>query len=125
LRDDQQAQLHFALGRALEQKQQYHVAFSHYVAGNGLRRRSSSFAIAAFEAKSARVAACFGRALFDAAGGRRLPRGRTPIFIVGLPRSGSTLVEQILASHSLVEGTMELPNILTQVREFDRARGSR
>ena len=124
LRDDQQAQLHFALGRALEQKQQYHVAFSHYVAGNGLRRRSSSFAIAAFEAKSARVAACFGRALFEQRVGAGCPEAG-PIFIVGLPRSGSTLVEQILASHSLVEGTMELPNILTQVREFDRleARG--
>jgi len=42
-----------------------------------------------------------------------------PIFIVGLPRSGSTLVEQILASHSRVEGTFELPNVLTIVREFD------
>ena len=44
-----------------------------------------------------------------------------PIFIVGLPRSGSTLVEQILASHSSVEGTFELPNVLTIVREFDHA----
>ena len=117
---DQRAQLYFALGRALEQRQQYHEAFSHYAAGNVLRRRTSSFAIAGFETKSDRVAACFSRALFDARVGAGCS-DPAPIFIVGLPRSGSTLVEQILASHSLVEGTMELPNILTQVREFDRA----
>ncbi len=48
-----------------------------------------------------------------------------PIFIVGLPRSGSTLIEQILASHSRVEGTMELPNILSIVRQFDDMRAER
>src|SRR6201999_1945953 len=45
--------------------------------------------------------------------------GNAPIFIVGLPRSGSTLIEQILASHSRVEGTMELPNIITITHQFD------
>ena len=118
--DEQRALLCFALGRALEQRQRYHEAFTHYAAGNVLRRRSSSFAIGAFEAKSERVAACFSRGFFAARAGAGCPEP-APIFIVGLPRSGSTLVEQILASHSLVEGTMELPNILTQVREFDGA----
>src|SRR5262249_51948741 len=50
---------------------------------------------------------------------------RAPIFIVGLPRSGSTLLEQILASHSRVEGTMELPNIITIVHQLDDLAGNR
>jgi len=112
------AQLHFALGRALEQRTRYENAFIHYAAGNALRRGTSPFDIAKFEVKSRRVAACFDGAFFR----ERLAAGcpdASPIFIVGLPRSGSTLVEQILASHSRVEGTMELPNIVTMVREFD------
>lgn len=112
------AQLHFALGRALEQKTQYQDAFRHYVTGNTLRRAASPFAIANFEDKSKRVAACFDSAFFADRVGGGCPDA-SPIFIVGLPRSGSTLIEQILASHSGVEGTMELPNIVTMVREFD------
>jgi tetratricopeptide (TPR) repeat protein len=112
------AQLHFALGRALEQKLQYQEAFSHYAAGNALRRATAPFAIETFEAKSRRVAACCDTKFFAARAGAGCP-DPAPIFIVGLPRSGSTLVEQILASHSRVEGTMELPNILAMVREFE------
>jgi tetratricopeptide (TPR) repeat protein len=112
------AQLHFAVARALEQRDRYAEAFSHYAAGNTLRKRTSPFSIATFEAKSRRIAACCGHEFFRsrAAGGHPDP---APIFIVGLPRSGSTLVEQILASHSQVEGTMELHNIPALVRELD------
>jgi tetratricopeptide (TPR) repeat protein len=116
--ESSQAQLHFALGRALEQRSKYESAFAQYALGNALRRGASPFDIAKFEAKSQRVAACFDAVFFR----ERLGAGcadAAPIFIVGLPRSGSTLVEQILASHSQVEGTMELPNIVTMVREFD------
>jgi len=115
-----QAQLHFALGRALEQRRHYAAAFAHYASGNRLRRTTSPFDIGKFEDKSRRVAACFDPAFFRERAGSGHP-DPAPIFIVGLPRSGSTLVEQILASHSSVEGTMELPNILTMVREFDHA----
>jgi tetratricopeptide (TPR) repeat protein len=116
--ESNQAQLHFALGRALEQRSEYESAFAQYALGNALRRGASPFDIVKFEAKSRRVAACFDAVFFR----ERLGAGcadAAPIFIVGLPRSGSTLVEQILASHSQVEGTMELPNIVTMVREFD------
>jgi len=113
-----QAQLHFALGRAFEHKADYRAAFAHYAAGNALRRSETPFDIDFFEAKTKRVIACFDREFFAARAGAGSAE-RAPIFIVGLPRSGSTLVEQILASHSSVEGTMELPNILTLVREFD------
>jgi FimV-like protein len=118
------AQLHFAIGRALEQRECYPEAFRHYAEGNALRRQTAPFSIERFEAKSARVMACFDRELFRVRAGS----GHTdpaPIFIVGLPRSGSTLVEQILASHSQVEGTMELPNILAMVRELDHRTANR
>jgi cytochrome c-type biogenesis protein CcmH/NrfG len=114
-----EAQLHFALGRALEQRHEYPEAFSHYARGNALRRLDSPFDIGRFEAKTARVRRYFDQAFFAARAGAGCD-DPAPIFIVGLPRSGSTLVEQILASHSQVDGTMELQNILTIVREFDR-----
>jgi tetratricopeptide (TPR) repeat protein len=119
-----QAQLHFALARALEQRERYPEAFHHYAAGNTLRRRTSPFSIEQFESKSRRIRACFDRDFFAAraAAGCEDP---APIFIVGLPRSGSTLVEQILASHSRVEGTMELHNILAMVRELDHRQADR
>lgn len=119
LANDARAQLNFALGRALEQQQQYADAFAHYATGNALRRQTSSFDMTAFESKTQRLIACCDPAFFEQRAGSGCG-DPAPIFIVGLPRSGSTLVEQILASHSTVEGTMELPNILTQVRELDQ-----
>jgi len=116
------AQLQFALGRALEQRREYPEAFDHYAAGNALRRRDAPFNIVKFEAKSERVRAYFDSAFFAERVGTGSP-DPSPIFVVGLPRSGSTLVEQILASHSCIEGTMELPNIVTMVREFDHLGG--
>jgi tetratricopeptide (TPR) repeat protein len=115
-----QAQLHFALGRAFEHKKDYAAAFDHYATGNTRRRKTISFDMELFESKCRRVLTCFDTAFFA----ERAKAGcsdRAPIFVVGLPRSGSTLVEQILASHSSVEGTFELPNVLTIVREFDHA----
>ncbi len=119
LASDARAQINFALARALEQRAQYSDAFVHYARGNGLRRRTSGFDMTAFESKTERIIACCDEAFFASRAGSGC-EDPAPIFIVGLPRSGSTLVEQILASHSSVEGTMELPNILTQVRELDR-----
>jgi tetratricopeptide (TPR) repeat protein len=122
--DKDQAQLHFALGRAFEQRKNYDTAFEHYEVGNRRRRKTVVFNIAAFEAKSRRVATVFDEAFFA----ERRDAGcddPSPVFIVGLPRSGSTLVEQILASHSRVEGTFELPNVLTIVRELDQAETER
>jgi len=108
------AQLHFALGRALEQRGRYREAFVSYARGNAQRRREAPFDIDAFETRAARIRAFFSAAFFAGHAGGGDP-SRAPIFIVGLPRSGSTLIEQILASHSQVDGTMELPNILNLV----------
>jgi tetratricopeptide (TPR) repeat protein len=113
-----EAHLQFALGRAFEQRAAYPQAFAHYAAGNALRRSDEPFDIEMFERRCARIRAFFDAGFFAAHRGRGTA-SPAPIFIVGLPRSGSTLLEQILASHSQVEGTMELPNILNMVAQFD------
>jgi hypothetical protein len=120
----QDAQLHFALGKAFEQRRQYPEAFAHYAQGNAVRRLDSPFDIEHFERRTARIRAFFDAAFFAERRGSGAP-SRAPIFIVGLPRSGSTLIEQILASHSRVEGTMELPNIINITHQFDDMAGSR
>jgi len=113
-----EAQLHFALGRAFEQREQFPEAFAHYAEGNALRRLDAPFDMARFERRCERIRSFLNAAFFAAREGSG-DLSPAPIFIVGLPRSGSTLIEQILASHSQVEGTMELPNILNIVAQFD------
>jgi tetratricopeptide (TPR) repeat protein len=119
-----EAQLNFALGKAFEQRQDYEQAFAHYARGNALRRLVAPFDIEGFERRSARIRSFFDAGFFAARRDSGDP-SHAPIFIVGLPRSGSTLVEQILASHPQVEGTMELPNILNLVGQFDDLSASR
>jgi tetratricopeptide (TPR) repeat protein len=118
------AQLHFALGRAFEQRRQYADAFAYYARGNALRRLDAPFDIEHFERRTARIRAFFDTGFFAKRAGSGDPSA-APIFIVGLPRSGSTLVEQILASHARVEGTMELPNIISITHQFDDMVASR
>jgi tetratricopeptide (TPR) repeat protein len=112
------AQLCFALGKALEQRRQYAESFAYYSRGNSVRRLDAPFDIAQFERRTARIRSFFDQAFFEQRAGAGDPSA-APIFIVGLPRSGSTLLEQILASHSRVEGTMELPNIINMTNQFD------
>ena len=114
--DSNAARLHFALGRAYEQRGRTVTAFAHYAAGNRLRARESPFDFAGFEIQCRRVISNLDG---DSSPLRRWGLADpAPIFIVGLPRSGSTLVEQILSSHPAVEGTMELPNIPAYVAEL-------
>ena len=115
--------LHFALGKALEERNEFEASFEHYAMGN--RIRAEGFSPEQMDA--GRVArevdnaiATFDKPLFDRVGNAGHP-ARDPIFIVGLQRSGSTLIEQILASHPLIEGTSELDAMMHIWVGLDRA----
>ncbi|RJF93456.1 tetratricopeptide repeat-containing sulfotransferase family protein [Sphingomonas cavernae] len=102
--------LHFALGKALEDQARAEGAFAHYAEGNRLRRAMIDYDPQEISSLVERSRALFTAEFF----GTRAGHGSTaadPIFILGMPRAGSTLIEQILASHALVEGTHELPDI--------------
>ena len=102
---------HFALGKALEDENQYADSFKNYESGNRIRRRMSHYDPVAVREHVRRCENLFTADFFsEHKGGSEAP---DPIFILGLPRAGSTLVEQILSSHSQIEGTMELPDILS------------
>lgn len=111
--------IHFALGKAFEDARDYQQSFDNYQLGNALKKAQSRYRAdiitAEFEQQQKICTA------------ELLARGKTagcqagdPIFIVGLPRAGSTLLEQILASHSMVDGTLELPNILSLSQRLRR-----
>ena len=102
--------LHYALGKALEDRREFQGSFEHYAAGAKLQRRQVRYDADKTTEDGRRSRALFTPAFF-AARARAGADAGDPIFVVGLPRSGSTLVEQILASHPQVEGTMELPDI--------------
>ncbi len=102
--------LHYALGKALEDRGEYGASFQHYAAGAALRRAELSYSAERTSDERRRAQALFTPAFFATRSQAGSP-APDPIFVVGLPRSGSTLVEQILASHPAVEGTMELPDI--------------
>jgi tetratricopeptide (TPR) repeat protein len=102
--------LHFALGKAREERREAEPAFTHYAEGNRLRRAELDYDAAETEAHVDAAIGLFTPGFFAARKGFGCP-APDPIFILGLPRAGSTLIEQILASHSEVEGTMELPDI--------------
>jgi len=109
---DTEDRLHlcYALGKSLEDRGAYAGAFHHYATGAALRRRTLAYDADEQSAFARRSMALFTPAFLAARAHVGCPAA-DPIFIVGLPRSGSTLIEQILASHSAVEGTMELPEI--------------
>ena len=113
------AAAHFALGKAFEDRGAAATAFDHYGRGNDLRRRQEAFKTDRFIEQCGRLRNAFASITAAPRGTDARPR---PIFVVGLPRSGSTLVDQILSSHSRVQGTMELPHVLGYVRELERGR---
>jgi predicted Zn-dependent protease len=110
LSDEDRLQLEFALGKALEDACRYGAAFEHYARGNALRRRAVLYDADVNTRFVQRLQEMYNAEFFTARDGAGC-QAPDPIFIVGLPRSGSTLLEQILASHSQVEGTRELPDI--------------
>ncbi|MCE3003114.1 MAG: sulfotransferase [Xanthomonadaceae bacterium] len=114
----------FALGRALEERGRWEESFRHYAEGNRQRRAAVPHSAQAISMRVRRARKVFSREFFADRAGWGCP-AEDPIFVVGLPRSGSTLIEQILSSHPQVEGTMELPEVIAMTRMLRRqsARG--
>ena len=111
--------LDFALGKAYEDMGEFDKAFSYYERGNSFKRSQSRYKPEDITAEFHAQADVFSEGFIES----NIDSGfkaADPIFIVGLPRSGSTLLEQILASHSQVDGTMELPNILSLAQKLRR-----
>jgi tetratricopeptide (TPR) repeat protein len=107
----------FALGKALEDQGETAESWRYYEKGNALKRLESGYRPEIAETNTRKQIEVCTRDFFDRRAGWGDPRPE-PIFIIGLPRSGSTLLEQILASHSQVEGTQELPDIQHIVHEM-------
>lgn len=120
LTNDDRLQFHFALGKAFEDAGQFAESFKHYEEGNRLRRAGMGYDPDWNTEQMRRAKALFTPEFFAARAGHGAS-APDPIFIVGLPRSGSTLLEQILSSHPQVEGTMELADIVNIVRELGGA----
>ena len=102
--------LQFALGKAYEDRKDYAQSFTHYAKGNAIKKAQLQYrAEGTTKECDEQIAACTPE-IFARETGCQAP---DPIFILGLPRAGSTLLEQILSSHSMVDGTLELPNVLS------------
>lgn len=114
---ENQAHLAFALAKALEDRAQYDESFAFYKRGNDVRGRHHRWDAKVNVFNTARQMKALDREFFAAREGWGCDAA-DPIFIVGLPRAGSTLLEQILASHSRVEGTAELPDIIAISRRL-------
>lgn len=103
--------LSFALAKAMEDEGDYEASFHHYDEGNALKRAQTRYRAEAMTRELTLQKEVCSAELFEKHKGNGHP-APDPIFILGLPRAGSTLLEQILASHSQIDGTLELPNIL-------------
>ncbi|MBV9345626.1 MAG: sulfotransferase [Gammaproteobacteria bacterium] len=117
LSTDDRLHFEFALGKALEDGADYAASFAHYQQGNAIRRELHPYSAQATTDYTRKSLAVYTREFFAARAGAGAPAA-DPIFIVGLPRAGSTLLEQILASHSQVEGLMELPHVPRLARDL-------
>jgi tetratricopeptide (TPR) repeat protein len=115
--DEDRVHLSFALGKALEDRSDHAASFAHYDRANRLRQTQIAYDDDEMAGRIEEIGRFFTREVMA----QREGLGHDapdPIFIVGMPRAGSTLLEQILSSHSLIEGTTELPDIITIAREL-------
>jgi tetratricopeptide (TPR) repeat protein len=123
LDDDARLHIEFALGKALEDAGDAADAFAHYARGNALRRSQLPYDAAMGRARTRRAMQTYTPDFFAARSGAGCT-APDPIFVVGMPRAGSTLIEQILSSHPQVEGTMELPAMMAITRELRQRDGN-
>jgi tetratricopeptide (TPR) repeat protein/LPS sulfotransferase NodH len=111
LAPDSKIAFHFALARAFEKRESFTAAWEQYMQGNSLKRSIVKYDPVKIEVDQDRIKDVFN-ANFLASVSAQTPAAVTPIFVLGMPRSGSTLIEQILGSHSSLEGVGELPYVL-------------
>jgi len=116
---EQRSQFEFALGKAYEDVCDYAPSFAHYRRGNDIRRQALPYRAEDATMRVRRSGELFTPEFLASRRGSG-SAAADPIFIVGLPRSGSTLVEQILSSHPAVEGTMELPEVIALTHDLRR-----
>jgi tetratricopeptide (TPR) repeat protein len=109
--------LHFALGKAMDDARDASASFAHYAAGNATRRATAGYDRSAHEDFISRTIATFTSGFLAERAGSGDPAS-DPIFVIGMPRSGSTLVEQILASHPAVDGLSELADLPAVARSL-------
>ena len=116
--DIERSQMHFALGKAYEVKKDFDKSFKNYYEGNKVKKGLIKYSSDDTTDNTKRILNFFNKENIQ-----KLEKSSTgdrdPIFVLGMPRSGSTLVDQIISSHSKVDGTQELPNIIKIAAELN------
>ena len=116
--DIERCQMHFALGKAYEVKKDYNNSFINYSKGNRVKKGLIKYSSRETSQKTKKVLDFFNEENISSLSNSST-LDRDPIFVLGMPRSGSTLVDQIISSHSMVDGTQELPNIIKIAAELN------
>ena len=116
--DIERCQMHFALGKAYEVKKDYNNSFINYSKGNRVKKGLIKYSSRETSEKTKKVLDFFIEENISSLSNSSI-LDRDPIFVLGMPRSGSTLVDQIISSHSMVDGTQELPNIIKIAAELN------
>ena len=116
--DIERSQMHFALGKAYEVKKDFDKSFKNYYEGNKVKKGLIKYSSDDTTDNTKRILNFFNKENIQKLA-KSSTRDRDPIFVLGMPRSGSTLVDQIISSHSKVDGTQELPNIIKIAAELN------
>ena len=116
--DIERSQMHFALGKAYEVKKDFDKSFTNYFEGNKVKKGLIKYSSDDTSDNTKRILEFFNQENIQNLA-KSSTSNRDPIFVLGMPRSGSTLVDQIISSHSKVDGTQELPNIIKIAAELN------
>ena len=116
--DIERSQMHFALGKAYEVKKDFDKSFTNYYEGNKVKKGLIKYSSDDTSDNTKRILEFFNQENIQNLA-KSSTSNRDPIFVLGMPRSGSTLVDQIISSHSKVDGTQELPNIIKIAAELN------